>query len=63
MDATHERLVENGVAENVGYNNMGNIKHYEYFCKGCERSFRFATLNPDITRLPKWFRAIAESFQ
>ena len=62
MTAEHSRRVVDGVVEDEGLNEMGNITHYEYVCSGCGKTWRLATTNPDITRMPKWLSAIVSTF-
>lgn len=50
MTATHMRTVSNGEADKVGYNDMGNITHYEFHCSDCETNFRFSCRE----KAPKW---------
>ncbi len=42
MVATHERNVDNGNMEEIGYNNVGEITGYKYVCGDCGKSFRFS---------------------
>lgn len=52
MLGTHARSVENGIMEGIGYNNVGNITHYEYRCFDCGKWFVFRTWG----KYPKWFQ-------
>lgn len=50
MGATHTRMVYDGVMEESGNNEMGEITHYEYHCHVCKKWFRAKT---SLTA-PKW---------
>lgn len=62
MLAFHTRRVDGGVVEGDGINDIGSIRYYRYTCAWCGKAWQFQTLNPDTTKMPKWFAKIAETF-
>jgi len=55
MVATHAREVSNGTMDEIGYNDIGNITGYEYYCRDCKRRFRFTA---SVTIKQKWLKKI-----
>lgn len=57
MIATHEREVQSGILDEVGYNNMGEITGYTYRCHDCKKYFHYSSYS-DIKQ--KWLKKIHE---
>ena len=53
--ATHSRAVTNGVVCEEGVNNIEDISHYQYECKGCGGTWITGTLNSKISKIPVEF--------
>ena len=51
MEATHTRYVRNGVMQDFGFNDMGNIQGYAFRCEECGKSFKASS---GITSRYKW---------
>lgn len=62
MWAQHSRRVYDGMVDGEGINEMGDVTHYEYVCLKCKKAWRLSTLNPEITKMPKWLASIIETF-
>ncbi len=60
MVAYHERTVENGLMEDIGYNNVGEITGYEYKCLDCGKAFMFS-YSGAIRQ--KWLKEIFEQLR
>jgi uncharacterized protein CbrC (UPF0167 family) len=43
MEASHERILSNGILDKEGINEMGNITAYEFMCLDCGRYWRYIT--------------------
>jgi hypothetical protein len=50
LDATHTRDIENGVVDKIGYNEPGNLTHYEFTCSDCNKTFKWKS----FFNCPKW---------
>jgi len=43
IDANHAFIIENGKLEDRTYQEIGNIRGYEYQCDSCGKSWRYGT--------------------